>query len=178
MVQEVQTWVGITNETTLETIEAIGTSSFKIIEGRQTKGEHYVSGCIADGNVKYTYHEGEERDSGEVMSTDTAILESLGKREFSIRNWGIRVPAAGTYSIQLTWGGGASTSNATIILKGGWKTLYTKTFTSSNSETVNLTADLGKFDLIEIRGQFYYKGSASVASMTFSTKPTLTIQQL
>ena len=54
MVQEVQTWVGITNETTLETIEAIGTSSFKIVEGRQTKGGRYASGCVASGNVYWT----------------------------------------------------------------------------------------------------------------------------
>ena len=105
MVQEVQTWVWITNETTLETIEAIGTSSFKIIEWRQTKGGHYVSGCVADGNVYYKYREGDSRDSGELKSEDTAIIKNTWKSEFSIRNWGIRVPNGGSYAIELTWWG-------------------------------------------------------------------------
>ena len=179
MVQEVQTWVGITNETTLETIEAIGTSSFKIVEGRQTKGGRYASGCVASGNVYWTYKSPWSRDSGVLKSTDTTISSSYGKQDFTISNWGIRVPMHGTYSIDLTrWGAASGVYDATIFLKISGETIYTKKFTRAQTETVNLIRDLGKFDTIEIWGQFYYNSSNTTFNAYFSTIPTLTIKQL
>lgn len=175
MVQEVQTWVGITNETTLETIEAIGTSSFKIIEGRQTKGGHYVSSCKASGRVTWSYSQSIGiRDSGEVKSTDLAITESTGKAELILKDWGIRVPNSGSYEIVLDRSWGASTTYATVILKWGGKVLYTKQFTSSDSEVVTVVADLWKFELIELWGEFYYNGSATSASLLLSADLTIT----
>ena len=176
MVQEVQTWVGITNETTLETIEAIGTSSFKIREWRQTTW-HYSSWCTATGNVDRYYSESwGTRDSGEVLSTDTAITSMSGKQEFVMKDGGIRVPSAWTYEIKLYRSWGASTTWATVIIKWWWNVLYTKQFTSSNSETVTFMADLWKFDLIQLWGEFYYNWGATAASLRLSAD--LTIQQL
>lgn len=178
MVQDVQTWVWITNETTLETIEAIGTSSFKIVEWRQTKWGRYMSGCSGKWDVEWTYQSGGSRESWVLKSQDTTITSSYWKQGFIMSNGGIRVPQQWTYQITLTWGWGGSTNDATIILKWGGKVIYTKKFTSSGTETVTVYADLGKFETIEIWGEFYYKGSASAASLWFIPVPTLKIQQL
>lgn len=176
MVQEVQTGVWITNETTLETIEAIGTSSFKIIEWRQTKGGHFVSGCSATGGVNRNYQSGWSRDSGEIKSSNMTISDNFGKSELTLRNNWIRVPNPWTYQITLWRSGWGATNYATIILKWGGKTIYTKEFTSSDSETVVVSADLWKFDAIEIWGQFTYNWSASAASLGILA--TLKITQL
>lgn len=178
MVQEVQTWVTRPRETTLETIEAVGTSSVKIREWRQTTW-HYVNGCLATWNVRWHYSKSEwVRDSGEIISTDTTITSNNWNQEFTIRDGWVRVPVAWTYQITLYWGSSGSTSDYTIIIKWWWKELYTNTFTSTNDETVTFTANLGKFDKIEIWWEFYYWWSSDGATLTFSKKPVLTIQQL
>lgn len=177
MVQEVQTWVGIVNETTLETIEAVGTSSFKIKEWRQTT-PRYTSSCKASGNVTWHRSEGESKQWPDTKSTNTTISDNYGKQGFTIRNGGIAVPAAWTYEITLFRWGGSSIDDATMILKAAGNTIYTKKFTSYNKETVTLRIDLGKFETIEIRGNFNYKGSSISATLSFSDVPTLTIQQL
>lgn len=178
MVQEVQTWVGITNETTLETIEAIGTSSFKIKEWRQTTG-HYVSGCEADWNIEWTYTSWGSRDSWEIQSTNMAINEIYWKQDFVIRDYWVRVPTSWTYQIWINWGWWWSTYKATLIVKAAGDVVYQQEtpFTPTTYST-SVRVDLWKFDTIEIRWQFYYQWSASSAILAFSTKPTLTIQQL
>lgn len=176
MVQEVQTWVWITNETTLETIEAVGTSSFKIIEGRQTKGGHYVSECEGTGGVTWHYVS-PNTTSPEIKSTDLTITTNTWKREFVIRNWGIRVPAQWSYQITITWGSSWN-SNGTMILKVGGKEVYRKLLYSATSTTDTFVVDAGKFDTIEMWGQFEYTGSAPSASIVFSPKPTITVKQL
>lgn len=86
MVQEVQTGVGIVNETTLETIEAIGTSSFKIVEGRQTRGNHYSIGCEATGTATWLLDE-DDRDTGEVLCQNLTMTSQYGKQEFTMKNY-------------------------------------------------------------------------------------------
>lgn len=179
MVQEVQVWVGITNETTLETIEAVGTSSVKIREWRQTT-PRFSSWCKATWQVTWQYTSSiGERDSGLVKSNDTEILENNGNAEYIIRDGGIRVPHAWTYSITVYWGAAWNYLH-TLIIKWADKIIYQKTAPtwSSWTETAVASANLGKFDLIEICGEFYYSGSASAATLTFATKPQLTITQL
>jgi hypothetical protein len=177
MPQEVQTGIWITQETTLETIEAVGTSSFKIREWRQTT-PRYLSWCKASGDVTWHRSSGESKQWPDTKSTDTAITDNFWKQEYKMIDWWVAVPVAWTYEITLFRWGGSSIDDATMILKAAWKTLYTKTFTSYNKETVTLIADLGKFETIEIRGNFNYKGSSISATLSFSDVPTLTIQQL
>ena len=176
MVQEVQTSVERPVETTLETIEAIGTSSIKIIEGRQTRGWHYASGCNASGTVSWYYQSGDERQSPEIESANMAINSSTGKQTYEIRELGVRVPQAWTYQITLKWTGWTSTSYATMILICGGNVVYTKEHTSNQTETVVLLVDMGKFDLIEARSTFQYNGSSTAATM--QTTFSLDIQQL
>ena len=174
MVQEVQTGIWITNETTLETIEAIGTSSFKIREWRQTTAR-YVSGCISSCSIYWSWDPGNPRDSWELHG-NLSISSSSGKQEYLVKNGSIRVPVAWTYQITLTWSWWSSISNATVILKWWWNQLYTKTFNSNNSETVVLTVDLWKFDLVEVYGDIYCtSGSSSSMNMQITQ---LKIQQL
>ena len=176
MVQEVQTSVERPVETTLETIEAIGTSSIKIIEGRQTRGWHYASKCTASWKVSWYYSNQGERQSEEVESQDMVISDNIGKQDYEIRELWVRVPQAWTYQITLTWSGWSSTSNATMILKCGWNVVYTQEHTSSQTETVVLVVDMGKFDLVEAWGSFYYKGSSSWATLNLTY--SMDIQQL
>ena len=176
MLQEVQTWVWITNETTLETIEAIGTSSFKIREWRQTTAR-YVNKCVWSGNVTWHWETWDDRQSEEVMSINTAISSQNANQEYSIRNWWIRVPVAWTYQITFTWTWWSGSSNVTFILKGWGKELYSNEHTSSQTETVTVVANLWKFDLIELRWSFYYKGSSTAATMNIIVS-SIIIQQL
>ena len=178
MVQEVQTWVWVYNETTLETIEAIGTSSFKIIEWRQTKWWHYLSQCVATGNVYFDYSWPVPIDSWEIKSTDTAISSMSGKSEYAMSNWWVRVPQAWTYKIDVAWGWGSNTLEATLIIKAEGKIVYQKTQRPYWDVTDTFYVDMWKFGTIEIRGDFNYWGTASSISVYFWSIPTLTIQQL
>ena len=177
MVQEVQTWIWITNETTLETIEAIGTSSFKIIEWRQTKWWHYISECNATWDVVWSYYSPASTDWPEIKSSDFHITSQTGQKEFVMRNGWVRVPAQWTYQIDLRFGA-AWTSDATVILKASGRELYRKTLTSATTESITTYIDLGKFESIELWGQFLYKGGQSSANVTFWVNPTLKITQL
>lgn len=176
MVQEVQTSVERPVETTLETIEAIGTSSIKIIEWRQTRGWHYASKCTASGTISWSYQRPWDPQSEEVESEDMAIDSNTGKQDYEIRQLWARVPQAWTYQITLTWRWWSSTSNATMILICWWKVVYTLEHTSNQTDTVTLLVDMWKFDLVEAWGTFYYKGSSSAA--TLSITYSMDIQQL
>lgn len=179
MPQEVQTSVWLQTETTLETIQAIGTSSVKIREGRQTTGR-YIWGCVASGSCGWYYHEWEtERDSEEILSTNIAVDSYFWKAEYAIRDYGVRVPCVWTYEITLHRWGWATDKKSTIIIKSWGKVLYTNSFSGTwQSETVTFYADLWRFSTIEIRWQFRYYGSNSGAAVWFVGTPTLTIKQL
>ena len=179
MVQEVQTWVGITNETTLETIQAVGTSSVKIVEGRQTTWGHHVSRCIASWNIHWNRNTGDNRDSGILYSEDMRIDEDFGTSGFSMRDGGVRVPTEWSYQIDIERGGGASQFDATFILKWGGRILYSKSSGQQYySENITIIVNLGKFDIIEICWDFYYSGSSTSFGGFFGSRPTLTITQL
>ena len=176
MVQEVQTSVNRPVESTLETIEAIGTSSIKIIEGRQTRGWHYASRCNASGKVTWYYSNQWERQSEEVESEDMVINTNNWKQDYAISNLWLRVPQAWTYQITITRTGWSSTANETMIVKAAGKVIYTKEHTSNQTETVTFLVDMWKFDLVEARSSFYYKGSSSAA--TLNTIYSFDVQQL
>lgn len=181
MVQEVQTWVWVYNETTLETIEAIGTSSFKIVEWRQTKWWHYISSVTASGSVARSYSSGDSRQSPTLPATNLTITSSSWKATYTISEYWIRVPSAWTYRLTIDWNWWSSTMSDTLIIKkwttSSSPTIYTKTFSgSSQSEIVNVDVDLGKFEIITLWGSFYYWWSSSWAYLNFGA--TLTLQQL
>jgi len=178
MVQEVQTWVGIYNETTLETIEAIGTSSFKIKEWRQTT-PRYLWEVTGSGTVNRHYVS-PNVDSGMIMGTMT-ISDMVGKAEYSISNGWIRVPFAGTYRITYRGTVGSAVADTTLYLKAGTEsnspTLWTKTYnTWGVNESGSVIVDLGKFDIVTLRVHWYY--TSTYASGDLSNTLNVTIQQL
>lgn len=176
MVQEVQTWIGIYNESTLETIEAIWTSSFKIVEWRQTTWWHYTSNVKAQWSVTWMYYSWDSRDSGLIQSTNMIINSQSGKTTFSISDNWLRVPIAWSYRITLYRDWGSSTQTAKIYVKSWGKTLYTKSSSGYISETVEINSNLWKFDNIEIWWEFQYYGSSTAAQCSINYN--LTIQQL
>lgn len=180
MVQEVQTWIGIANETTLETIEAIGTSSFKIKEGRQTTGR-YVSKCSGSAYVQRGYTGG-TRDSGLVKGSVT-LANSDWLAEFIQTNGGIRIPKAGTYEITYaSWQAGGVSYDSNFYLKN-WPNPTDKNIYSYSAVGYyyalngSFIVDLGKFDIITCWATFNYTGSASGATLADWIN-TLTIKQL
>lgn len=180
MVQEVQTWIGITNETTLETIEAIGTSSFKIKEWRQTTAR-YLSECSWRADVDRTYSSGGSRDSGLIKWVVT-LNDSVWKAEFMQVNGGIRIPTAWTYQLTFNWQAGGTNFDSTLYLRN-WpnptdKVIYTfAAIWTYKSIDDSFIVDLGKFDIITAWATFYYNGSASGAWLA-DRLTTITIKQL
>lgn len=178
MVQEVQTSVAIPQENTLETIEAIGTSSFKIVEWRQTRGWHYSSSTKVSGSASWYYDNSGSRQSPKVQAS-MGLNSATWKATYAVRAWSVRVPTAWTYQLTLYRAWWSSRFSATIYMvkwENSWDTqLYTKTF-YSNTETVNFTFDLGKFDVITFRFSFYYNWDSSWSLM--SSSYNLTLKQL
>ena len=160
MVQEVQTSITQTQETTLETIQAIGTSSFKIVEWRQTKGWHYVGWGKTTG---WQYNYGASTTVTSPITQISITLDSeYWKYNYSIVNGWIRVPIAWTYEIEISWYWGSSLNSSAIFIKN-WTTqnspnLYTNTFLTAGSEVKTITVDLGKFDIITAWWQVWIYG--------------------
>ena len=160
MVQEVQTSVNQPKETTLETIEAIGTSSFKIVEWRQTKGWHYVSWAKT---TWWYYQYWASTSSTSPISKIAITLDSdFWKYDYSTVNGWLRVPVAWTYEIEFSWYWWSSLNSSTIFIKN-WTAqdspnLYTNTFWNASSEVKTITVDLGKFDIITAWGQVWIYG--------------------
>lgn len=180
MVQEVQTWVWITNETTLETIEAIGTSSFKIIEWRQTKGQHYVSYFQGTTGAAWSYTNQWSRDSWMIKGS-ISLTDMTWQKEYMMRDGWVVVPTAWTYHITLTGNNAWPTFQVTMHLKRWLNSsspdIRSKQDTYNQNDSADFTVDLGKFDTITFRTEFYYTGGATSANLpAWLTK--LTIQQL
>ena len=177
--QEVQTWIEIYDESTLDTIEAVGTSSRKIIEWRQTRGGHYVSRCEATGNVQWYWKEWDDRNSYYIKSQDLDITSQNGNVEFIMQNGNIRLPQAWTYQCTLYWGSGWPGIEWTIYIIVWGTTVYTNSFNNTfQEETVTFTFNAGKFAELELGWEFYYSWGLSSVSLAFSGQPTMTIQQL
>jgi hypothetical protein len=176
--QEVQTWIEIYDESTLDTIEAVGTSSRKIIEWRQTRWWHYVSRCEAAGRVKWDYDEWvTDRNSYYVKSDEFAITSQTGNVEFIMQNGNIRLPQAWTYQCTLSWAWWWYDFDDTVYISVWGKVVYTNTFSGSHqSETVTFIFNAWKFAELELGWEFYFSWTFSFIELSIS--PTMTIQQL
>lgn len=181
MVQQVQQWVINTPETTLETIEAVGTSSKKLIEWRQTTGEHFIWWCTATWSIHwwYDYHTGNR--SSWTLQGDMTLSTTRWPRIFIIVDKGVRVPKWWTYKLDMVWRWGYSSMRATIYVKKGTsfsdETIYTGVTYANADITVSNVLNLGKFDTISIWWDFYYSWSADYASWDISIS-SLTLTEL
>lgn len=176
--QEVQTWIEIYDESTLDTIEAVGTSSRKIIEWRQTRGGHFSSRCVATGNVTWYYDSGISDSSGYVASEDLDITSLSWNVEYIIWDGWVRLPLAWSYQCTLTWWWGSTYWEQTIYIKVWGNTVYTNTFTNTyQTETVTFIFNAGKFDLLELWWEYHVTGWPNI-ELSFILQPEITIQQL
>lgn len=176
MVQQVQQWVINTPETTLETIEAVGTSSKKLIDWRQTTWEHFVWWCTASWSVHwwYNYHTGNRRSW--TLQGNLWISTTRWPRTFSIVDKGIRVPKWWTYRLDLTWSWWGNFST-TIYIKKGTSFSDETIYTATSAATISKTLTLGKFDTITLRWEFYYYWSSDYASWVINVS-SLTLTEL
>lgn len=163
MVQEVQTWVGITNENTLETIEAIGTSSFKIKEWRQTTARYTVGRSGTCRPSSFQYRQGEtDRWSEEQESSYIVETETWGNQDFQIKDAGVRVPTAWTYECHIYWGANGVNNKYIIKVKVGKTVYYSKEIDNPSWMTYDEATfymNLWKFDIVKVVWVFYYGGS-------------------
>ena len=177
MVQEVQTSVWYTNQTTLETIEAVGTSSRKIIEGRQTIGWRGISTWEATWNVYWEYKWDGQRSSDYIESEDLEVASSSWPIEFVMRWNAVRLPVAWGYECELTWWVWSTQRTETIYVTVWSKVVYTGSRDSTWQETVKFKFNAGKFDELKIGWEFYWAGSSSSSTrLSFNPAPTLKIQ--
>jgi hypothetical protein len=179
MVQEVQTSVIPTNETTLETIEAIGTSSRKIIEWRQTRWWRSISICEATGNVKWRYVSGSSWNPSEyIESEDLAITNVEWNIEFSMVGNAIRLPVQWWYVCDIEWGIAPLNWTANLYVKVWQTTIYTDMLDTSWTKTATVNFNAWKFDKLTIWADFLYQWPASTAWIEFTPAPTLRLQLL
>lgn len=182
MVQQVQQWVINTPETTLETIEAVGTSSKKLIEWRQTTGEHFVWWCTGSWSLSwwYDYHTW-NRYSWTKQMTNLSIGTTRWPRTFSKVDYGIRVPKWWTYKLDMVWRWWGYSLQATIYVKKGTSFSDETIYTASSYENTNITVSkiltLGKFEIITVRWEFYYWWSSDYASAAINVS-SLTLTEL
>lgn len=166
MVQEVQTSVNQPIETTLETIQAVGTSSVKIVEGRQTTWGRFAYWCKASWN-KSMY----APDTQQITLT---ISSSYWNTEFLKVDGGIRIPLAWAYEIvaECRWGNIGWWVNFTHYIKS-WDTDLFNVVTSNNNDTItsSKTVNLGKFDIVKVIskcGWTAWNGAVSYDTITIT----------
>lgn len=179
MVQQVQQWVINTQETTLETIEAVGTSSKKLIEWRQTTWEHFIGYCSSSWSWNWWYDYNTWERSSWLRQITLNIGTVNSKYIYSPKEKGIRVPKWWTYKLDLTWYWWASTMQNTLYIKNWTEqsspTIYTYTSTSWTTRNYSTTVNLWKFDIITARWSYYYSWDSQYATLVITiTNLTLT----
>lgn len=179
MVQEVQTSVWIQNPTTLDVIEWIGTSSFKLTEWRQVISDNSIINCKISSTVSWNYQRWGSTYSWDIYSNNITIISQTW--EFDIRAndeyLQIRVPIAWKYKIETSWWSWGSTFSMSVEIKASNKTIISDS-TSSSSDSLwwEATVSLWKYDLITHIGTFTYRWSSSGAG--FSDTEVITITKI
>lgn len=179
MIQEVQTPVNPVNETTLETIEAIGTSSRKIIEWRQTRWWHSISICEATGNVEWRYESGVSWNPSDYIESENLTISNITWNiEFSMSGSAIRLPVQWGYVCDIEWGLNTIPREANFYVKVWNTVIYTDYLDTVWTKTATVNFNAWKFDKLTIWADFLYKGSSSTAGIILSPAPTLRLQLL
>ena len=174
--QEVQSSINSKPETMLQTIEAVGTSSRKIIYWRQTT-TRFASWCTVDGEIGWYYTQDWSRVSPMLNAslTQTSLMWGM---EYRIVDKKVRVPIDWTYSVRIdmTWGSDRTYERFYVY---AWNTqIFYYKFDDLAQETISQTVsvNLGKFDTISARWYFQYTWNSAAAQLYM--RPTITITQL
>lgn len=151
MVQQVQTAITTTPENTLETIEAIWTSSRKIIIGRQTRERIYEDSWVT---LTFTvpFHWYSEGDVVYDIPWTWALSDETGEWDYMLVDEGVRIPVQGYYSLTITTFHGSSlwvTTKTWVDVND--REVYTKSNSTNNDITETITLTLGKFSRINVR---------------------------
>lgn len=152
MVQEVQTPVEATPINTLETIEAIWTSSRKIIIWRQTRDRPY-------GESKITLTLSLEpdltpREETDDLRGDPVISDEAWEFTYTqIWDW-IRIPLGGTYRLTVTtpsYRNNSSWSVYPTVKVRAWSRVIYKYYNEEHSiHTETVIVSLGRFDVLSL----------------------------
>jgi len=178
MVQQVQTDVNITPENTLETIEAIWTSSRKIIIGRQTREriywESWATLSFASNTISATSWDYYDNLDGTATLTD--VVWDLAYTLWG--NW-VRIPLQWNYQLTIntahwstTW---AWVTTTTTRVRVDWVTVYTydNPVNQDHIDTINMT--IGKFSVVSMEQD---GTTTKTNSYVWWQTSTVTIQKL
>lgn len=160
MVQEVQTSVNQPIQTTLETIQSVGTSSVKIREWRQTTNRT-ISYCTVDVGTSQVSLDGWETKSNIVWLFSN--LSNTGKEEYAIWVDCLRIPTAWSYEITIapyTW---YSQFQVTTKLLLDWKEIYSRLVADGNDVEDKIKIDAGKYSSLTVRFTAYRASSSSIS---------------
>lgn len=169
-IQQVQTPIDTTQETTLETIEAIWTSSRKIIIWRQTRqkiygesGATYTFVTPLEYQNAWTYHD--------LEGTGT-VSDEIWELSYNQQgNW-MRLPLQSSYSLTITPASWRATAywdvvRTTRVLVGG-KIVYTYDSTRTDGHTDTITITAWKFAVVTVESDISLP-------TTWSTRWTTTV---
>ena len=171
--QEVQTAVDITPENTLETIEAIWTSSRKIIIGRQTRWiVQWWSWISMQNSVYLEMHAWDETDD---LIWTLTVFDAYWDLFYQFAWDAIRIPEQWNYAITITPADWSNSWYYTCTTKvWAWNEViysYLKNNNTPYSETINVT--LGKFTLIKLTIK-----SVAYGATSWTRTASLTIKKL
>lgn len=150
MIQKVQTDVTTTPENTLETIEAIWTSSRKIIIWRQTRERIYgESGATLNfTSISIQAHSGDIFENMDGTATVTDVVWDLAYTLWG--NW-VRIPLQWNYQLTITTAKWSSVWRImTTRVKVDWVTVYTYTSSSNTDHTDTINMTIGKFSVVSM----------------------------
>ena len=173
MVQQVQKAIEITPENTLETIEAIWTSSRKIIIWRQTRQKLYGQSWVTyNQEIPYqSYPIGTYED----MSGTVTLSDKVWDLDYLLVWDAVKIPLQWNYSVTITpeWRWGANYWKATTKLWINWQVAWQTTRVDNDLTPATLYLVLWKFDLLKLTIT-----TQALVNTAWGRKAYMTIQRL
>lgn len=146
--QEVQTAVNITPINTLETIEWIGTSSRRIVIGRQTTQKvSWTSGYSLSIAPSWT---GLIWDDSWDLTWEPSITDEQWDLIYKLIDTWVRVPLQWNYQLEIHCWTGSNYTRTITKIKVNWETRYEYNSASYDEHIDTITLTLWKFDLVEL----------------------------
>lgn len=131
-------------------------------------------GYECSSSCSITHHYEPNSQSPTVQGTLT-ISDSRGNTEFKAVNKWIRIPLAWPYLVNVSFRWWSSSNTVTSYLRVWEQAVYQVNTTSSTWASKEMVLNLGKYDVISVRGTVYHSWSWS---WSFNSDATINIKRL
>lgn len=131
-------------------------------------------GYECSSSCSITHHYEPNSQSPTVQGTLT-ITDSRGVTEFKSDNGWIRIPLAWPYLVNVSFRWWSSSNTVTSYLRVWEQAVYQVNTTSSTWASKEMVLNLGKYDVISVRGTVYHSWSWS---WSFNSDATINIKRL